>query len=102
MLRVSSATASEKERLPESDHSANPSLFSGYDGASRSGSIDDSTIWEIGALLDSHSIPSRDSLFPFKGIIIEDYDAEDDEDTDFDIYGDVYDAETYNEMEDVE
>ncbi|KAH0538698.1 hypothetical protein FGG08_004715 [Glutinoglossum americanum] len=98
-LRVPSAAASQKWRPPTHNDSTAFDNFDDFNDGSTSSRIHDSTIWEIGTLLDDHNIPSRESLFPPKCIIIEDYDAEDDEDddVDFDVYSEIYGAEAYSE-----
>ncbi|KAH0559448.1 hypothetical protein GP486_004038 [Trichoglossum hirsutum] len=95
MLQLPSLTASQEELLEDSP--VDSYFFEDFDIASRSGRINDSTIWEIGTLLDDHNIPSRESLFPPMSIMVEDYEDEDDVDEDFDAYDDIYDAEVYNE-----
>jgi hypothetical protein len=95
MLQLPSLTASQ-EGLSENSP-VNSYFFEDFDIASRSGRINDSTIWEIGTLLDDHNIPSRESLFPPMSIMVEDYEAEDDEEEDFDVYDDIYGAEVYTE-----
>ncbi|KAI9861052.1 MAG: hypothetical protein M1813_005481 [Trichoglossum hirsutum] len=95
MLQLPSLTAS-REGLSENSP-VNSYFFEDFDIASRSGRINDSTIWEIGTLLDDHNIPSRESLFPPMSIMVEDYEAEDDEEEDFDVYDDIYGAEVYTE-----